>query len=531
MFGIDFYPSSQAAKDALFEGEDVSGKVCYDPSAGKGDLVTECLRRGAAQTWATELDPILRRALWTIDCYQVGEDFLTVTADQVASVQFIVMNPPYSKGDRHVLHAFAIAPAGCRIHALVNWETVKNPYSRTRSELASLIETYGSARNLGKLFKTAERRTEVEVALVRLDKPGAYSQEFDGFFLEEEPERQVNGIASYNLIRDVVNRYVECVKIYDQQLETAVRLNELRADYLTKVDFGNSREEGPLAISVSRGEVPLKRNQFKKQMQKSGWAFVFKRMNLQKYATKGLKEDINKFVETQEQVPFTMRNVYRLLEIVVGTQEARMDQAALEAFDKVTRHCDENRWQVEGWKTNSHYLLTRRFIMPNVVKPGWHGEVDGGYGSGNQELLEDLVKVLCHLTGKDYNDERTLYNTMHSPLVLVNQRTGAPLREKDYDFVLHLQGSKEENLKERLAFHPEATLRDDTLTWGKWSEWSFFRVKPFKKGTLHLEFKDERVWATFNQRIAKIKNYPLPEDRPMTAYQRRQHGRKAAAAA
>jgi hypothetical protein len=303
----------------------------------------------------------------------------------------------------------------------------------------------------------------------------------------------------------------------------------LREGYLTKVDFGDSRNEGQLAISVSRGEVPLKRNQFKKQMQKSGWNFIFKRMNLQKYATKGLKEDINKFVETQEQVPFTMRNVYRLLEIVIGTQDARMDKAALEAFDKVTRHCDENRWNIEGWKTNSHYLLTRRFIMPSVVSRGWHGEVDGGYGTGNQEILEDLVKVLCHLTGKDYSDERTLYNTIHSPYVLVHAHTGAPLREPSYDFVSHVDDRDLDKLKDRWKREfPQAHLKGEPLTWGKWNDWGFFKVKPFKKGTLHLEFLDERVWAIFNQKIARLKGFPLPENKPMTAYQKRQHGRKEA---
>ena len=106
---------------------------------------------------------------------------------------------------------------------------------------------------------------------------------------------------------------------------------------------------------------------FKKDLQKAGWNFIFSQLNMEKYSTSALKEDINKFVEQQEQIPLTMRNIYRMLEIVVGTTGQRMDKAINQVFDKVTMHYHENRHNVEGWKTNSHYLLNRRFIMPNIT--------------------------------------------------------------------------------------------------------------------------------------------------------------------
>lgn len=68
-------------------------------------------------------------------------------------------------------------------------------------------------------------------------------------------------------------------------------------------------------------------------------------------------------------------------------------------------------------------------------------------------------------------------------------------------------------------------------SYGQWFEWGFFRVRKYKKGTIHFEFKDEKVWAAFNQRVAKLKGYPLPEKREQTKYQERQNGRKATAPA
>lgn len=41
----------------------------------------------------------------------------------------------------------------------------------------------------------------------------------------------------------------------------------------------------------------------------------------------------------------------------------------------------------------------------------------------------------------------------------------------------------------------------------EWFESTFFRIKFFKKGTVHLEFKDEHAWAEFNRRAAAGKNW------------------------
>ena len=55
-----------------------------------------------------------------------------------------------------------------------------------------------------------------------------------------------------------------------------------------------------------------------------------------------------------------MKNIYRMLEIVIGTQSQRMDKAMIEVFDKVTERYSENRYNLEGWKTNSHYLVNKK---------------------------------------------------------------------------------------------------------------------------------------------------------------------------
>jgi len=53
---------------------------------------------------------------------------------------------------------------------------------------------------------------------------------------------------------------------------------------------------------------------------------------------------------------------------------------------------------------------------------------------------------------------------------------------------------------------------DSKTPWGEWVQWNeFFRVRGYKKGTMHFEFVDENVWMEFNRRVAKIKGWAIPQ--------------------
>lgn len=520
MFNPDFYPTPSSVLDDMLEGETVEGRICYDPQAGSGNVVNRLHDMGAKQVLASEIEPKLQAILKSEGkCQVIGDDFLKITSDMISHVDLIVMNPPFSKGCEHVLHAYQIAPDGCKIVSLINADNLKYRHTKSREQVAELIEMYGSLRNLGECFSTAERTTSVEVGLIKLQKPGGYEQEFDGFFMDEEPEEggSAPGLMRYDFIRDLVGRYVECIKIFDQQMETAVRLNEMSAEY-----FGTNKPE--LSISVTRLNVPVQRNEFKKAMQKDGWDLIFRKLKMEKYTTKGLKDEINKFVEKQSEVPFTMRNIYKMLEIVIGTTGSRMDKAMLEIFDKVTSHHDDNRYGLEGWKTNSHYLLTKRFIMPGIAKVGWQGKVEADYGRYGHQIVEDLSKALCYQNGVNYDDTCSLYECIDSPFMI--WKDGKILNDPSYEFPVKFKSRERAGLDQSVLNYPGAEVVHTEVLWGQWFDWGFFRCRCYKKGTMHMEFKDEKVWMKFNRHIAKLKGYPLPEQKEQTAYQQKQNGRK-----
>ncbi len=454
IFNNDFYPTPVEIIEKMVDGIELHGKTILEPSAGKGDIV-DYLKSFNANVIACEKSPELREILKN-KCPIIENDFLQLKAEQISHIQAIIMNPPFSADERHIIHAWSIAPDGCRIVALCNSETLNKCGWRSREELRTIVDSYGYSLRLGQCFSDAERKTDVEVSLISLFKPGNNAvNEFEGFFLDEDPaEQQDNAIMKHSVVRELVNRYVEAVKIFDEQLETAQKMNRMISSFYSS----------GIAMTLTKDAAPMKRNEFKKDLQKSAWNYVFRELDMQKYATSGLRADINKFVEQQTQIPFTMRNIYRMLEIVVGTQDQRMDKALLEVFVKVTQRYSENRFNLEGWKTNSHYLLNRKFILPNVVDLDYRGRLRTNY-HGWADPVDDLDKALCHFLGVEYN--------------------------------------------QRISFGH--FLSEHNVKAGEFHTWGFFDFRAYKKGTVHFTFQDENVWMKFNQRIAKILGYPLPE--------------------
>lgn len=458
MFNADFYPTPRHVIDTMLSADDLTGKTVLEPSAGKGNIV-DALNELGCKVISCEKDPDLAKIVESKSRF-LKHDFLEVRKDEVSHIHAIVMNPPFSADEKHILHAWEIAPDGCTVIALCNWETLANRYTRSRQILSQVVNDYGGKENLGPVFDTAERKTGINIGLIRLYKPSAagdFAEYFDSE--EDDPEFESNGIMQYSAIREVVQRYVSAVRLYDQVIDNAVKMNDLVGL------FG----VGKLAFTCNEGDKETAKLDFVKGVQKQAWNWIFQKLDMQKYMTASLREDINKFVEQQEKVPFTMKNIRKMILMVVGTHGQRMDKVLLEVFDKLTKHYHQNRYAVEGWKTNSHYLVGKKFILEGVFQNDrWMSDTHASvaYGWRSVDLLNDLHKALCYITATPYDNSSNIYNAYSG-------------REKE---------------------------------WGKWYDWGFFEVKAFKKGTAHCKFKDENVWALFNQHVARIKGFPLPEN-------------------
>lgn len=476
MFNSDFYPTPENVIQSM--GFDPTDKIILEPSAGKGDIVDYCYKNGAKKVIAFENDDNLREILKS-KTLVIGDDFLSAIPHQLSHIDMIVMNPPFSCADKHILKAWEVAPDGCEIFALCNYETIAKDYRY--SELSALIKNYGVSENLGNCFSNAERKTNVEVGLIKLVKPSSSDENYySGFFMDEDEEELAGeGIMAYNEVRALVNRYVGTLKIFNQLDENLASLN-----YMTK-QVGMSK----LSITVGYKDTVQDKDDFLKKLQKESWKHIFDKMNLNKYVTSGVMKNINKFVETQQQVPFTMKNIYHMINIIVGTRQENLEKALIEAVDNFTQYTHENRFGVEGWKTNSGHMLNKKFIVEGIMETQSFMGFNIRYDSYGGEKINDLVKVLCNLTGNNYDEMSSLYrfnyNKFNDKMFNIEPNTWY-----SWDFQKIIGKDKEAYIETKPGF---------------------FDVKFFKKGTMHLKFKRVEDWYILNSSYGKLKGFVLPE--------------------
>lgn len=471
IFEKDFYPTPEEVIAQMLVMSDIANKIILEPSAGSGNIVSYLQRNGAQEVIACEINSKLRSIIEK-KCVVIADDFLTVTSDMISHVDMVVMNPPFSREEDHILHAYEIAPNGCEIISLCNSSMLDRIYYRNekREKIKELIELYGDKEPLGYVFSTAERKTDVKVSVIRLHKPKTDENEWQDYFFDTEedtPEAQANGLITYDFVRDCVNRYVGAVQMFDEVMEASKRINSLTSAIgAGDIRFGATLTTGNTSTAITK-------DQYKKALQKKAWQWLFDKFNMDKYITRQVREDINTYVERQKNMPFTMKNIYRMVEMIVGTHGDRMNRVLVEAFDKICSFSAENSTAGEKWKTNSDYKINKRFILPFICDydTRWASlcqYVKVKYGQSRDDI-EDVIKALCYMTGKDYNEQLSI----------------------------------------------DQFCQDEKIDWGKWAEIpnGFFRIRGYKKGTMHFEFLDEDVWHKFNYEVAKIKGWQLPKER------------------
>lgn len=485
MFDSEFYPTPIHILDQM--GIECYGKVCLEPQAGSGNIVDWLNSNGAKEVLAVEKNDKLRGMLR--GCSVIETDSFNLKAEEISHVQLIVMNPPFSNAAAHILHLWEIAPEGCEIISLCNYETIaKDHYGRNR-QLSSVIEGYGEGMNLGAAFASAARSTNVEIGMIRLFKPALNeSADFEGFYLECDQYEGGAGLMRYDEIRAIVQNYVGAVRAFDKVEEAGRELMRY-----TNTKFGSRPFSFGHSVAFQatfRGDGITTKAAFAKALQMKSWQFIFDIVGIEKYVTQGVMADINKFIESRKNYPFTVKNVYKMLEIIVGTRGETMQRAIIEAVDNFTKHTHENRYGVEGWKTNEGHLLNSRFIIPFIAEANFSRGMGIREGRHYNNSLNDLVKALCFVSGKRYEDIPDIRT------VSCTKGENGMYKERDGRDA------------EKAGFSCEGFNSFET---NKWYDWGFFQFKVYKKGTGHFKFKSNDDWAILNRAYAKAKGQTLPE--------------------
>ncbi|UJP63969.1 class I SAM-dependent methyltransferase [Mongoliitalea daihaiensis] len=472
----------------------LAGKTILEPSAGSGNIldVISDLELRDVEMYACERDPMLVETLKGKNYAVISNDFLQYDGDMYFDL--IIMNPPFSNGDKHLLHAWNILHSG-DIVCLLNEETVKNPYTSTRKLLCNLIEEHGSVEYLGNCFTDAERKTDVNVAMVRLHKE-AKENMFDFNFEKVADKREFefddstfsNTVATSDLIGNMMVQFEKLKDAYVKYLSVMEEL-EFYSNHIT-TDYLRIRE----VVKTADEQTGKRRkyNRFVKTVRKNMWSKVINQADFKKYMTSEVLQNFDKFIADQGNMEFNKANVFNLIEFLFNNRITILENAVVGVFEQFTKYHKENRVHVEGWKSNDKYKVSRKVVLPDYVRYGEYMSAHDlkkygdkfGIAYSKTSAYRDIDTVMCYLTGKDVNKCYTIERA---------------LEDKFNELGKVYSG-----------------------TFDNTAESDFFEIKFFKKGTVHLYFKNEKLWDEFNMRACIGKKW-LPE------YEEKEYRKKKAA--
>lgn len=487
IFEEEFFPTPDYVIGKMVEPyDDLKNRHILEPSAGDGAILDfikkrlEIYRTNKFNMFCIEKNKDLQFVLQGKGYRLLCEDFLTF--NPIHDFDLIVMNPPFSNGDEHLLKAWEIIKKGKGdVVCLLNAETIRNPHTMRRQLLAKIIEQNGSVEFIGRPFATASRKTNVEVALVRLhseNENDRWKIDFSDNSNEDMPDFSMFTQNSNEIAKnDKIGSYLHA---WDKAREACVDFIKARR----KLDFYASAFIGIGEIEkiVSQQMTSYKSdngdksmisayNCFIEETKLKAWSSIINQLGMQKYMTKSLRDNFYKFCEQQGAYELTRENIINLVNFVCMNMNTIMDKAVVDLYDNFTKFYEGNTNHTEGWKTNSAYKVNKKVILPGFVRHDYSSTYRLTYYRDVE--LYDIDRVMCYLSGCNFDDLSQYH---------------------DYKKQVRIE-------QKGLRYTIESIAVGDQ----SWHESKFFRVKCFKKGTLHIEFKDEKLWERFNLVVSEGK--------------------------
>ena len=190
-------------------------------------------------------------------------------------------------------------------------------------------------------------------------------------------------------------------------------------------------------------------------------------MEFHKHLDKKQRDELLRDVDRNGNIPFTKENIKGTLQNVFSQRQRLFEQSVANVFDELVRYYKGNANHTEGWKTNDNYKINKKVIFPYGCHYDnkYFDEFRLSYGYSDIDIYNDLDRVLCVLTNRNFVYCCTIERALKAQFESLGRHVKAPFDNR--------------------------------------TESDFFNIKFFKKGTVHLEFKDKETWALFNKTAAK----------------------------
>jgi len=412
---FQFYPTPIALAQkawAKFKNKDFSRVL--EPSAGQGDLLKAIPNRVRPMNIdACEIDMGMHDTLRKLDSDHkvsvVGFDFLAM--NQGAMYSHVIMNPPFAHGVQHVLHAWEIIWDG-EIVAILNAETLRNPFSAERRQLNELIARHGSVEFIegGFAGTDALRKTNVDVALVWLKK----TSEVGSFVVADiltRMKKDEGPVDEPQFVQHDLIIPATMIENFVAMFDQAVAAARESVKYQSRAEFLGNR------IGLSMSEMMGERNERNGEsasqkattlfsniymdLKDRAWTNVLRTADFTSKLSSGAQKKVHESFEQIKQMQFTTQNVHGFLQGILESQGSIQNDMVCEAFDLITRYHSDNLCYYKGWKSNDKHrtlgmrLKTTRFVIPRCGESYFRNSIT--YGS--RQMMRDIDKVFSLLDG------------------------------------------------------------------------------------------------------------------------------------
>lgn len=478
----EFYPTPAHLIDKMLSGLDFDMiKTILEPSAGIGNIV-EALKQKEGSTTrhytklsfdidCIEADQNLRHILKGKNFRVVYNDFLTY--ETMKEYDLIIMNPPFSNGCKHLLKALEMQKRnGGAVICLLNAETLKNPCTNDRLDLQRKLTEYSAKIEfMQNAFLDAERKTAVEIALVKVQLPEVHRESFilDGLrkaqerreFVESEDTQLVDS----DFFKAIVNQY---------QLEVNAGIKLIKEYYAMKPfilsEFGKDEKTGEtiqkgdcilsldLSKNMGRYRNVLSVNEYIREVRGKYWNALFENKKFIGQLTGNLRHDFYNKVEELKDYDFSLYNIYELKTDMQKKVVKGIEDTIIELFDELSNkhhwydEMSKNIHYYNGWKTNKAWIINKKVIIPLNGYDNWYYSKFYPTNYKVIEKLQDMEKCFNYLDGG---------------------LTDAVDLEESLKFAEEYGETKNIQLK-------------------------YFTVTFYKKGTCHITFNNEELLKKFN---------------------------------
>lgn len=473
MFGIEFFPTPQSLTFQMCQKVDFKKVTSIlEPSAGKGDVIEGIKKynelvghRKNYEYMAIEIDPNLQSVLQGLDDINViDSDFLQYEISD--HFDLIMMNPPFSNGDLHLLKAIDVMFDG-QIVCLLNAQTLKNPCTNTRQLLVRrLKELNADIEYIENAFIDAERKTGVEIALIYIKKYREVDQNIFAGTSDSEKEEK---------IEDLENNEVVIHSDIEQRIARYNVAKKAGFDLIQSYHNISAKCHNLIEIKVegdyeTRGAI--KRNQtrytnYVRVLRRKYWLELMDSPKIANKLTEKKRCEYREMLKKRTSMEFNFRNIQA---VFVNLQEAyyqSIEDAIIDMFETMSHEhswyseTSKNKLHFNGWKTNKAWKVNNKVILPSFSFFAW-GSWRLNYSS--KDRLNDIDRVMSYFDGGNNN-------------------------------YLSIMDAIDQAFKKGQSRNILST---------------YFEITCYKKGTLHLKFRDEGVLRRFNVFSAKNKSWLPP---------------------